>query len=125
MSEILPGTIPYPKGKTLYMSLECSEPCTILIEILQNYKDGKISAPMKNKMAKPKFSKEDDESAKALLVHTTPGAAITVAQLMKVRRDNVTPPARKPFDNAKMYVEKIKSLIEHDKEIDEFQKVYK
>jgi hypothetical protein len=53
-------------------------------------------------MTKPKFSK-DDEDVAATMVHATPGAAITINQLLKVRKDNVTPPARTPFDNAKMY----------------------
>ena len=74
-------------------------------------------------MAKPNFSKDEDAATAKLLVHTTPGAAITVDQLMKVRKDNVTPPARTPFENAKLYTQKIKSLVCHEKEIDEFVKV--
>ena len=42
MKDILPGTIRFTKDKPLYMSIETSEPCVILIEIKQNYKDGKI-----------------------------------------------------------------------------------
>ena len=123
MAAILPGTIPYPKDKLLYLSLEASEPCTILIEILQNYKDGKIQPPLKNKVAKPSFTKDDEKSA--LIVHNTPGAALTIDQLLKVRKNNVTPPNRTPFDNAKLYSEKIKSMICLEKEVDLFHMTYK
>jgi hypothetical protein len=42
LKDILPGTIRFTKDKPLFMSIEASEPCNILIQIKQNYKDGKI-----------------------------------------------------------------------------------
>jgi hypothetical protein len=109
-SQILPGTNRYPKDKNIYLSLETSDPCTIQIEILQNYKDGRISKKSGKPKAVPKFTQ--GEEAKVEAIHATAGAQMTVSNLLNLKgASNDTPPVRNPYESTKLINEKITSMI--------------
>lgn len=79
----LPGTNRFAVGKILYVTLETTEPCNILVESFQNYKDGRIpKGAGKSGPKKPSFKK--DEAGKETKIHSTPGAKMTMRALLNV-----------------------------------------
>ena len=70
MKDILPGTIRFPKDKPLYMSIETSQPCVVLIDIKQNYKNGKIpKKSMKERLGRPSFRGREEGEEKDSMHH--------------------------------------------------------
>ena len=119
MTQILPGTNRYPKEKNIYISLEASDPCTIQIEVTQNYKEGRIPKKNTKNKAIPKFTQ--GEEAKVEAIHSTVGAQMTVNNLLHIRgQANDTPPVRNPYESTKLINEKITSMIHSDDEIKKF-----
>ena len=72
-------------------------------------------------MVRGKVIKEDFEDKDAQL-HTTPGAFLSINQLMGIRKNNETPLPRKPHESTKLINEKIESLICSDDEIKNFMR---
>ena len=66
MEDALPGTHRYPKDKMIYISFETSEPCSIMVEISQNYKDGKIPKGSLKAVTIPTFLAGEDARVEAL-----------------------------------------------------------
>jgi len=132
-SHILPGTSRFDHKKTVFITLETTQPCNILIETFQNFKDGRIpkrTGPTGPK--KPSFKKDEDGRESKL--HNTPGALMTLRALLKVPEKpselkkltkmlaEAAPARVKPAEATKLYNEKIASIIEDEKNTQAFYK---
>ena len=124
MKDMLVGTVRWEKEKTVNISLETSEPCQIMIDIAQNFKDGRIMKRATRAIAVPKFKKGDKEK-ELDKVHKTPGAKMHVDCLLNIpdppgREEAATPPPKNPTESTKLKNQKIASLMDNPDEVVRF-----